>query len=99
MTVNFMRFGKTICRLREMRHMTQEELASELEISSKTLSKIEHGADCRLSVAAQIAAVLQVPLVYLLSDAQGVYLTNQKRKEAQAHLKSLMQILNGQSRN
>ena len=56
---------------REQRRFTQQHMASVLEVSQSTYSRIESGlVDLRLSTLRQIATAVNVPLALLISTDQ-----------------------------
>ena len=63
--------GAAIRRLREARHLTQEQLASRLYVSSKTVSKWETGQGLPdITLLEPLAAALGISLVELFSGDQ-----------------------------
>ncbi len=59
-------------RLREERRVTQEQLASEAEITSSALSRIERGLNNpRWTTLKRIAGALEVSLVELAAKIEG----------------------------
>lgn len=64
--------GENIQNVRKAKNLTQESLASELEINRATLSKYESGTiEPPLSVLQRIANILSVPMSYLLGEGWG----------------------------
>ena len=62
------KIGNLLRELRRQKNMTQQQLAEQLGLSGKTISKWECGQGCPdLSVLPQLAAVLGVPLEDLLA--------------------------------
>ena len=62
-------FGKNVRRLRQQKHLTQEELAFNSEIDLTYLGGIERGRrNPSLLVMARIAKALSVPMTKLLSE-------------------------------
>lgn len=62
-------FGRNVRRLRQQRHLTQEELAFNSEIDLTYLGGIERGRrNPSLLVMARIAKALSVPITKLLSE-------------------------------
>lgn len=59
-----MRIGERVRQLRELAGLSQSELAQRAGIRRATLNELESGKsdDMKLSMAVQIADVLQVPL-------------------------------------
>ncbi|MBR0445147.1 MAG: helix-turn-helix domain-containing protein [Clostridia bacterium] len=63
--------GNTIRKLREERRMTQEELASELFVSAKTVSKWETGKGFPdISLLEPLAAALHISVMELLAGGE-----------------------------
>ena len=59
-----MNLGPTIKRLRQMRQMTQQEVADKAGIGRAYMSRIEHGSrpNCGIEVMERIANAIGVPL-------------------------------------
>lgn len=63
------RIGALIKKLRLERRMTQAQLARELTVSDKTVSKWERGAGCPdISLLPSIALLFKIDLQKILSD-------------------------------
>ncbi|MGL4476233.1 MAG: helix-turn-helix domain-containing protein [Shewanella sp.] len=60
--INFIKLGREISKLRELRKLTQLELAGRINISERTLGKIAHGGDLKLSRLDNIVTELNIPL-------------------------------------
>ena len=62
--------GKRIKDLRKKNQMTQEQLAEAVDVDISYISKIEnnHVRNISLSLACELAAVLQVSLSYLVGE-------------------------------
>lgn len=61
--------GALIARLRKEKNMTQQELASRLQIADKAVSKWERGLSCPdISLLPQLAEILGVTVDDLVSD-------------------------------
>lgn len=61
--------GALIARLRKEKNMTQQELASRLQITDKAVSKWERGLSCPdISLLPQLAEILGVTVDDLVSD-------------------------------
>lgn len=54
------KIGPKICRIREMRGMKQEVLATALGVSQQTVSNMERSAEIEASLLAQVAEILGV---------------------------------------
>ena len=63
--------GKRIKDLRKKNQMTQEQLAEAVDVDISYISKIEnnHVRNISLSLACELAAVLQVSLSYLVGES------------------------------
>lgn len=67
------KFGSNLRRLRQERHMTQEQLAEKLHSAKQVISRYETGDRIpRADAAARIAAALDVPISYLVTDADEI---------------------------
>lgn len=53
--------GRKICRIRELRGMKQEHMASELGVSQQAVSKMEQSAHLEDEVLEKVARILGVP--------------------------------------
>lgn len=75
--------GKLIYKLRKENHMTQLQLAEQMNISDKAVSKWERGLGCpELSLLSELSKILNVDLEKLLSgelDANEVLGGNMKK--------------------
>ena len=75
--------GTMIRRLRELKHLTQEELASRLYVSSKAVSKWETGQGFPdISLLEPLAKALDVSVIELLA---GQNITNRNRASNMLH--------------
>lgn len=64
-----MKFGAVVRRLREARHVTQEELAERAEVSATYIGFLERGDNVpTLTIILQIASALGVRASELLRD-------------------------------
>lgn len=62
------KIGKLICKLRKEKNMTQLELAKQMNISDKTVSKWERGLGCpEVSLLPDLSKIFNVDLEKLLS--------------------------------
>ena len=70
-----MKIGENIKKFRELKNLTREQMASELELSLSGYSKIERDeVDLTISRVQQIAEVLQVELSQILNfDATQIF--------------------------
>ena len=69
--------GAVIKRLREQKHMTQEELAAKIHVSSKAVSKWETGQGFPdISLIEPLSKALSISVIELLS---GEHITNRNR--------------------
>ncbi|MDD6481638.1 MAG: helix-turn-helix domain-containing protein [Lachnospiraceae bacterium] len=77
------KIGNLICRLRKENHMTQLQLAQQMNISDKTVSKWERGLGCpELSLLPELSRIFNVDLEKLLSgelDANEILGGNMKK--------------------
>ena len=65
--------GQLISKLRKEKGMTQQELADKLQITDKAVSKWERGLSCPdMSILPQVAEILGVNVVYLLSTSTPI---------------------------
>lgn len=73
--VDFMKVHEKIRLMRESNHLTQEEMAAKLNMSVNGYSKIERGeTKVHIPKLEQIASVLDLDLLELISDEKNVYL-------------------------
>ena len=64
------KIGQLLSKLRKQRALTQQQLADQLGLSGKAISKWERGQGCPdLSVLPQLSAILGVPMESLLSGS------------------------------
>ena len=69
--MNMYKFGNYICKLREEKNLTQAELASQMDISDKTVSKWENGqAFPRMDTFEKLAAVLETTVEDIYSSSK-----------------------------
>lgn len=77
--------GALLANERERQGLSQGELARRLGVAQSNLSRIEHGADMRMSTLLDIARVLQLePMLVPKSAARGVrvYLSDVFRRHS-----------------
>ena len=76
------RFGLFVAEMRKENHMTQLQLAQQMNISDKTVSKWERGLGCpELSLLPELSRIFNVDLEKLLSgelDANEILGGNMK---------------------
>ncbi|MGK4035806.1 helix-turn-helix transcriptional regulator [Lactobacillus crispatus] len=66
------RFGKRLMRIRKNRNLTQKELANEIDVSTKTVSRYEHGlAFPDKRKLHTISKLLNVDIDYLLMGSRN----------------------------
>jgi len=64
--------GELICARRKERGMTQKELALQMHVTDKAVSKWERDRSCPdVKLLGQLAQVLEIPVEQLLQSAQG----------------------------
>ena len=83
MDVDQIRMGALIARLRREKRLTQLQLAEQMHISDKTISKWERGKGCPdVSLLPELSRILEVDLEGLLSgqlDANTMWRRDMKR--------------------
>ena len=67
-------FGKKLAELREQKNLSQDELATELQLSQSTISNYEKGTR-KIDVESlqKICDYFNVPITYMLSDEKVVF--------------------------
>lgn len=71
MSVNMYKFGNYICKLREERNLTQSELAAQLDVSDKSISKWENGqAFPRIETFEKLAVALDTTIEDIFSASK-----------------------------
>ena len=99
-----MALGDNIKRLREERHLTQQQLADKLYVSRQTVCRWEHGSRCPdLIMAKKLAVELDISLDELISDEDLKEFTKndlpfhsdivKRRKELEEKRKRLMEFI------
>lgn len=80
---DFMKVHEKIRLMRESGNLTQEEMATKLNMSVNGYSKIERGeTKAHIAKLEQIASVLELDLLELISDEKNVYLINDNSNNA-----------------
>ncbi|KAB1978304.1 helix-turn-helix domain-containing protein [Lactobacillus crispatus] len=70
--MNVKYFGRRLMRVRKNRNLTQKELANEIDVSTKTVSRYEHGlAFPSKKQLYAISKLLNVDIDYLLMGSQN----------------------------
>ncbi|OXC15484.1 helix-turn-helix domain-containing protein [Lactobacillus crispatus] len=65
-------FGKRLMRIRKNRNLTQKEFANEIDVSTKTVSRYEHGlAFPNKKKLYAISRLLNVDIDYLLMGSRN----------------------------
>ena len=99
-----MALGDKIKRLREERHLTQQQLADKLNVSRQTVCRWENGSRCPdLIMAKKLAVELDISLDELISDEDLKEFTKndlpfhsdivKRRKELEEKRKRLMEFI------
>lgn len=96
--MNYIALGLKIRQLREQRRLTQMQLAEMIDMSDRTISRIEVGqVEPELHTIIAISKVLNVSLDYLLSEDSDVgkemYLHEIAERISDLELKDLKHIL------
>lgn len=74
--MDLIQLGKNISTLRRAKHLTQEDVAFELNITNVSYSRIERGiTDISFNRLLQIAQILKVPVSSLVQDNNCVELS------------------------
>lgn len=71
--MNLQNLGSKIKAERQIRGITQEQLAEKVDISTNFMSLIENGRNMSVETLVRIAYALGVSIDYLLSDTVEVY--------------------------
>ncbi len=80
MSSSQLNIGLNIKKLRELKNLTQEYLAKELDVSQKTICNIEQAEnDIKISTALKICKILGVSLTQLIQFNLDVILTEQNK--------------------
>ena len=91
---NQVEFGRRIKELRTDKGITQEELASELNISHEHMNKIERGRNgCSIDLLLDLSAYFEVSTDYLLKGEDANQMV--ARKSLQRILEELTVIVHG----
>ena len=78
-----MHIGQVIYALRQERHLTQEQLALEVETATSNLSRIEQGKSSpSLALLERMAQALGTSVTAIYAQAEGVALTAEERRSA-----------------
>lgn len=73
--------GTKLKKLREERHLSQNELSQKLGFSERYIAKIESGVRPSLKAFKKIADFFDVPVEYLISENEDLTLLPIKNKE------------------
>jgi len=73
--INYTDFGGKLKEIREMRNMTQKELAEAIDVTENFIARIEinNGGHPSISTIVKICNVLHVSMDYLLSESLSFY--------------------------
>ncbi|MCT8858335.1 helix-turn-helix domain-containing protein [Shewanella xiamenensis] len=94
MTISLLEIGQWIVDQRKKRGMTQLDLAEEVGVSPRTLSKIEHGYDMKMSLFLAITEAVGADASEILAlSNEAPKLTDDKVHEIEQHLQAIKQIL------
>ena len=99
MSISLHVLGQRIVTKRKVLKMSQIQLADKVGISDRTLSKIEHGYDMRLSLLLAIADALEMDVGQLLRLNNDISLTVLNADEKQQicdYLKAICNLLPSQ---
>ena len=71
-------FGKKLAELRKQKGLSQDELATDLNISQSSVSNYEAGVTKPdTDILQKIAEYFKVPVAYFFSDEKNVFYTNE----------------------
>ena len=71
-------FGRKLTHLRKQKGLSQDELATDLNISQSSVSNYESGAtNPDVFILEKIAEYFKVPVTYFFSDEKSVFYTNE----------------------
>jgi len=93
MSLNFKLIGRRIKDIRNLRHLTQSELAEMVDLTEPYISRIETGRSCSLDAYVRIADALGVTVDHLLYGNQA-----HNRMEYQPEFLELLEDCNGYER-
>lgn len=68
-----MTFGEKLKKIRNIKELTQEQLAEILDSSKQVISRYENGRNPNILVAQQFAKKLNIPIVNLVDDNIDVF--------------------------
>lgn len=69
-------FGDNLVKFRKERHLTQEQLAENVDVSVRTISRLENGGNTDLLSVIRLAEVLKVSLDMLYQVEKNENLQN-----------------------
>ena len=69
-------FGDNLVKFRKERHLTQEQLAENVDVSVRTISRLENGGNTDLLSVIKLAEVLKVSLDMLYQVEKNENLQN-----------------------
>jgi len=93
MSLNYKLIGRRIKDVRNLRHLTQSELAEMVDLTEPYISRIETGRSCSLDAYVRIADALGVTVDHLLYGNQA-----HNRMEYQPEFLELLEDCNGYER-
>ena len=71
-------FGKKLSELRKQKGLSQEQLATDLNVSQSSISNYESGATKPdTDILQKIAEYFEVPVAYFFSDEKTIFYTNE----------------------
>lgn len=71
-------FGKKLSELRKQKGLSQEQLATDLNISQSSISNYESGmTKPDTDILQKIAEYFKVPIAYFFSDEKNIFYTNE----------------------
>ena len=73
--INYTDFGSKLKEIRELRNMTQKELAEAVDISENFIARIEinNGGHPSISTIVKLCNILNISMDYLLSESLNFY--------------------------
>lgn len=96
MSISLKKIGQRIVTKIKKLNISQIQLAETIGISDRTLSKIEHGFDMRLSLLLAICDALDIDVGQVLADGDNKALTSLSENDKQQirdHLQAISKLL------
>ena len=95
MSIQLKKVGQRIASHREKKGLNQTDVSENVGVTSRTLSKIEHGADMKLSTLFALADSLNVCASELVAKDEHLFISRLSLKDKDdlvKHIKAIHQI-------